>query len=425
MIRVSGLRAYRELFGIPLAKPLVGWSLIGRLPIGMTPLALLLLVRGEGEGYGAAGAVVAVYAVALGVGAPISGRQVDRFGPTRVLQVRAALFASFVGAVVVLALVDAGIAPLAVAGALGGLAMPPLSSSVRIVLPRLVPGELRATAYALEASLQEVHFVGGPLLAAALASIDPVASVVGVGVASVLGTTLTSRLRPVRETPPSRSTGAGPLGALGSAGVRTIVLYAAVVGVAFGAVELAMPAFAEAEAGSRELGGIALACFSAGSLAGGLLTGLRPTVSQRRRFQLGALLLASAMVGLQLAVSLPTLCVLAFVAGLPIAPTVGALYTLIDRSARTGTAAEAFAWFGTAVSIGVAGGSAIGGALVDERGVRWAFGLGAAAAFVGALIGWARRSTLAVDQPEHAEAHSHVRVARRYAAPPGGLEPPT
>ena len=394
MTRVSGLHAYRELFGIPFAKPLVGWSLIGRLPVGMTPLALLLLVRGEGEGYGAAGVVVAVYAVGLGLGAPISGRQVDRFGPTKVLQVRAALFALFVGAVAGLALVDAGIWPLAFGGALVGLARPPLSSSVRIVLPRLVPDELRATAYGLEASLQEVHFVGGPLLAAALASIDPVASVVGVGVASVLGTTMTSRLRPVQETPPSRSTGAGPLGALGSAGVRTIVLYAAAAGVAFGAVELAMPAFAEAEAGSRELGGIALACFSAGSLAGGLLTGLRPAASQRRRFQLGALVLAGAMVALQLAVSLPTLCALAFFAGLPIAPTVGALYTLIDRSARTGTAAEAFAWFGTAVSVGVAGGSAIGGALVDERGVRWAFGFGAVAAFGGALLGWVRRESL-------------------------------
>ena len=78
-------------------------------------------------------------------------------------------------------------------------------------------------------------------------------------------------------------------------------------------------------------------------------------------------------------------------AGLPIAPTVGALYSLIDRSARTGTAAEAFAWFGTAVSVGIATGFAGAGALVDERGVRWAFALGALVAFVGVLVAWARR----------------------------------
>ena len=85
---------------------------------------------------------------------------------------------------------------------------------------------------------------------------------------------------------------------------------------------------------------------------------------------------------------------LAFVAGLPIAPTIGALYTLIDRSARTGTAAEAFAWFGTAVSIGIATGSVAAGVLVDERGVRAAFGVGAAVAFGGALLAWMRRGTL-------------------------------
>jgi MFS family permease len=262
---VTGANAYRELFRRPHATSLIGWSLVGRLPVGMMPLALLLLVRGEGESYGVAGIVVAVYAVALGGGAPIAGRQVDRFGPRRVLQVRTVLFSLFVAGTAALATADAGIAAIAVLAALAGLSMPPISSTVRVVIPRIAPGELRATAYSLEASLQEVHFVGGPLLAAALATIDPVASVAGAGVGSVLGTTMVARLPPVRGTPRSRSSGAGRLGALGSAGVRTVVLYAALAGVAFGAVELAMPAFAEAEVGARELGGIALACFPPGA----------------------------------------------------------------------------------------------------------------------------------------------------------------
>ncbi len=101
---------------------------------------------------------------------------------------------------------------------------------------------------------------------------------------------------------------------------------------------------------------------------------------------------------------MPTLYVLSFLAGLPIAPTIGALYALIDRSARAGTAAEAFAWFGTAVSIGIATGSAAGGALVDERGVRWAFGFGAAVAFGGALLAWVRRGTLRASPPAGTEA---------------------
>jgi MFS family permease len=410
MSPTSGTRHYRELLGLPHAAAMLGWSLLGRLPLGMTPLALLFLLRGEGKGYGAAGVVVALYAIAVGVGAPIAGRQVDRFGPTTVLRIRAVAYALLIAGVVALALLDAGIVPIAAVAALAGLALPPLSSTVRIVWPRLARGELRSTAYALEAALQEVFFVGGPLLAAGLAALSPASAVAGAGAASLVGATATALLPPVRETPPSRASGAGFVGALGSPGIRTVVLYAATVGIGFGSVELAMPAFAEAH-GSRELGGLALASFSAGSLFGGLVAGMRPPRSVLRRFFVGAMLLTLALLSLQLAGSIPTLCLLAFVAGLPIAPTIGALYTLIDRAARSGTAAEAFAWFGTAVSIGIATGSATAGAIVEGRGVQAAFAVGPAAALLGALFAYARRSTLRAS-PSGSETVSTLVVER-------------
>jgi MFS family permease len=303
---MSGARRYKELLGIPHAKAMLGWSMLGRLPLGMTPLALLFLVRAEGYGYGAAGVAVALYAVAVGIGAPVRGRQVDRDGPTPVLRVRAIAYPVLLSAVILLAVVDAGIVPITAAAALAGFSLPPLSAAVRIVWPRLAPDDLRSTAYALEAALQEVFFVGGPLIAAGLAAVEPIAAVAGAGVACLVGTTATARLAPVRETPPSRAAGAGVLGALGSPGVRTVVLYAVLAGVAFGAVELAMPAFAE-ERGARELGGIAIACFAAGSLVGGLVAGMRAIRNELHRFVGGALALVGALLGLQLAMSLPTL----------------------------------------------------------------------------------------------------------------------
>ncbi len=393
MTVASGTRHYRALLALPYARAMVGWSLLGRLPLGMTPLALLFLVRGEGRSYGSAGIVVALYAVAVGIGAPIAGRQVDRRGPSSVVRLRAIAYPTLIGVVVLLAVADAGIGPIAAVAALAGLALPPLSSTVRIVWPRLAPDELRSTMYAMEATLQEIFFVGGPLLAAGLAVVAPAAPLVGAAAASLVGASATARLPPVRETPPSRSGSAGLLGALGSPGVRTVVLYAATVGVGFGSVELAMPAFAEAH-GARELGGIALALFSCGSLVGGFVAGMRPPPSVLRRFLGGAVVLAVSLLALQFAVSIPTLCALAFVAGLPIAPTIGALYSLTDRSARPGTAAESFAWFGTAVTVGIATGSALAGALVDTSGVRAAFGLGAAAALAGAALALGRRGTL-------------------------------
>ena len=47
--------------------------------------------------------------------------------------------------------------------------------------------------------------------------------------------------------------------------------------------------------------------------------------------------------------------ILMFCAGLPIAPVVAALYGQIGRVAAAGSVAEAFSWFGTSVSIGIAG----------------------------------------------------------------------
>ena len=91
---------------------------------------------------------------------------------------------------------------------------------------------------------------------------------------------------------------------------------------------------------------------------------------------------------------MPTLCVLAFVAGLPIAPAVAAAYRLIDRVARPWAIAESFAWFGTSIGLGAALGIALGGSVVDHLGVRAAFAIGAVVALAGVLGLALRRAAL-------------------------------
>ena len=60
-------------------------ALVGRLPQGMSSLAILLLVRSTTHSYAAAGVAVGVNAFAAGASAPIAGRLVDRFGRERVM----------------------------------------------------------------------------------------------------------------------------------------------------------------------------------------------------------------------------------------------------------------------------------------------------------------------------------------------------
>src|SRR5262245_38654264 len=82
---------YRSLLATPHVPALFGWALLARLPLGMAVLGIVLLVRGSGGSYAAAGVVTACYAIALGGGAPVAGRLVDRGGARRVLLPRALL----------------------------------------------------------------------------------------------------------------------------------------------------------------------------------------------------------------------------------------------------------------------------------------------------------------------------------------------
>ena len=95
------------------------------------------------------------------------------------------------------------------------------------------------------------------------------------------------------------------------------------------------------------------------------------------------------------ATSIATMTLLLFCAGLPIAPVVAAIYGQIGRVAAAGSVAEAFSWFGTAVSIGIAAGSVVGGALIDGHGWRAAIALGIGFLALGAVVTTLRRSTLA------------------------------
>jgi MFS family permease len=166
------------------------------------------------------------------------------------------------------------------------------------------------------------------------------------------------------------------------------------LGLGFGAVEIAVPAFAETQ-GNRALAGVALAGFATGSLVGGLVAGLRPTRDERRRIIVGSFVLAALMTLPLLATSIWMMTVLLFCAGLPIAPIVAALYGQIGRVAAAGSVAEAFSWFGTSVSIGIAAGTVIGGAVIDGHGWRAAVIGGIGFFTLAAALTLLRRSTLA------------------------------
>ncbi len=383
-----GLARYGALFRVPHVRRLVLSGMLARLPAGMIGLALLLLVRENGGSYAAAGAVSGVYFVATAVGAPIAGRLVDRRGQARILLSRAVIFPVLLLAVCLLALVEAPLAVVGAAAAAAGGLMPPVGASLRALWPRMfADAELRAAAYALEASLQEITFIVGPLLVALLtAAVSPVLALGAAAAVGGVGTLALALAEPVRAWRPEEDRQASSvLGALESRGVLTLIGLSAFLGVGFGGTEVGFPAFAE-DHGGAELGSIPLSLFAAGSLVGGFVAGARVTLPPLRLLRISAVLLALGLALPLLGWSLASMAVLAFIAGLAIAPVVMSAYGLVDAVAVRGTAAEAFSWITTAVFAGFSAGMALGGTLIDAYGAKASFALAVAATSCGAVL---------------------------------------
>ena len=390
------MRRYLEILAVPHLGAIVAASLLARLPMGINGLAIVLLLRQETGSFAAAGATAGALSIGTGVAAPFTARVIDRFGSAMLVGL-AALHAAALGAIVVLALNDAPIVPLLAAGLIAGVAFPPASSVVRVQYPILLADRpsLLHGAFALDSVMTETIFTVGPLLTAALvAGFEPAVALAVSGCAVLAGS-----LALVLALPPGSRAGSDEprtsrLGALAAPGIRTLVASMFPVGIAFGALEVALPAFADAH-GRPELAGVLIGIWSLASVTGGLAYGARPRRTSLARQHLRvATLLPLSFAPLALAVSPLTMALLVIPAGVFIAPLIATRNELVGSVAPEGSRTEAYTWPLTALVGGIAIGAAVSGVLADAT--RWQVAVlgAAAAAAAGAVVSTSRRATL-------------------------------
>jgi MFS family permease len=393
------VQLYGRILRAPRLAPLIASTLLARLPIGINGLAIVLFLRAQHGSFSVAGAAAGALALGTGLGAPWCARAIDAFGP-RVLLALAAFHATGLVAVIALGTAGAPGAALVAAAFVTGAALPPTSSVMRRLYPTLLAGEpdLIQGAYALDSVLTETIFILGPLLtAAAMALIAPAAALVLSGAAVVSGCALFNAALPREEARAhiGRERPASRLGALASPGIRTLVLSMLPVGLGLGALEVALPAFADHE-GHRELAGLLIAVWSIGSAAGGFVYGIRPRRSPLADVHLRiATLVPLGFAPVVLATSPITMALLVIPAGVFVAPLIASRNELAGRVAPDSALTEAYSWPLTAMVAGVAIGAGIAGTLVDQAGWRAAVLLAPAAAALGAAISLTRRGTLA------------------------------
>ncbi len=376
---------YKRLLALRDARlPLLG-ALIGRLPIAALSLSTILMIRHETGSFAIAGAVEASVTLAVAVSFPVQGRLVDRLGQTRVLVPVAAANPVGLVSLVLAAENGAGLAVLAPIGVVCGATIPALSSCMRTLWADLVPDDvLRQSAFALDAVLLEACFIVGPLVTGALVAIgSPAAAVITNAAFSTIGTLAFAASRASRawRGTPSEEHWSGPLRA---PGVLVLLFTECGFGMAIGAMEISVTAFAT-QLGSPGLAGTLIAIQAAASMVGGLWYGSKEHHTRAgERYPRLCFLIALGFAPLILIGSMASALPLMALSGFALAPAGAVLYLLIDDLAPAGGATEASTWMITAVVVGVAAGTAIGGAVVSGGHAS----LGFAAAAVAATFSW-------------------------------------
>jgi MFS family permease len=382
---VISLHRYAALLQPRDVREIFAASLIGRLPIGICGLAILLFVQSSLGSFAKGGAAGAFYMAGLAGVAPILGRVIDRYGPRGVLLAAALLFPSTLLALV-WAVERFGASALFIAAAVGAT-FPPITVCMRTFFRQRLAEELLATAYSLESVLIELIFILGPLLVALfVAFATPATAVFFAAGCGSLGALLFLRSAAMRGWKVEKRSVVSLLGPLGEHGFVPLISVVLCFSTAFGLLEIGVTAYAT-EHGSPALAGLLLGLMSVGSALGGLAYGSRSwRFALVPQFSLLLALMGGGLALLSIPSPTPAFAVVGFFAGVVMAPVLIVQSVLVAKSVRVEHAAEAFTWSASALLAGVGLGLAAGGMLLEVYRSNVVLAAAAASTLLAALL---------------------------------------
>lgn len=370
---MTGLGPLGRILAIRKLRPVLLASLLGRLPLGMASVALVIGVQTATGSVATAGLVAAAGTVGAAIGAPVQGRLLDRLDRRRVLAGFAAVHGLSLALLALGVHAGLGMVALTVLSVAFGLSIPSLSAANRWVLRTAVPDQV-SSAFALEAALIEFVFIIGPALAAA-ASVVAGPEFVLLACAFMVWFGTAGFIRGCADTWLSGdSTAAGTDAGSGEGERRVLVVLTFVVGMAFlaavqGFVPMAITQLTVEVGADLQPLGVALSIMSVGSLLGGLGYGsIRWRLGFRSRFVLLATGYALPLLVPVFVPGIPALYVAVGLAGLFLAPMASLCLHILDALSRSGAWMQTQSWGIVANTAGAAAGSALGGALTARHG---------------------------------------------------------
>lgn len=385
------LGTYRDVLSRPGAALFSFTAMVSRFPLSMVGLGLVLVVSDRTGSYGHAGSVAAAYVLAAAALGPTQGRLTDKLGQAPVLLVVGALYAG--GIALTLIAIDGDWATpwVHVCAALAGAATPQTGSMVRARWTHVVTDRTQLnTAFSIEAILDEVVFLVGPVVVTFLTI--QVSDFSGLAVAAVAATLGSWALAAQRATAPPASEHTSTTRAPLSWSLLGRVVFASVgLGVLFGSAEVIIVAFATEE-GQRGASGVVLAIWAAGSLLAGVVVGALPRARDPlKRWRTSLLALSLLFLPLIFVSGIVWLSVGMFLAGFMISPTLIASTSLVELHVAPSRLTEALTWATTGLMVGVAPGAAVAGWVVDNHDASTAFVVPLIAGLAGSIVAFTLR----------------------------------
>ncbi|MBT1164289.1 MFS transporter [Bifidobacterium felsineum] len=439
---------YRRLFALPGAKAFCLSGAVARLPISMMSLGIVLALNHLYDNWTIAGTMSAVYVLAMSCVTPFYARAFDRFGQARVgriaLAVQIVAMLSFAFA----ALIRVPIAALFVLAIIMGLTQFSFGALVRTrwayALRTVEDGEqLLNTAYAMEAAIDEIVFILGPIMAAWLAtSVHPVSQLFVPTLACGIGGTIFFSLKSTQPSiivepvtvsvsehatlsnasaaPTATPTKKGssdtsaadrltlrqlktqapkPKSVLLYAGVLPLLAVFVVFNMSFTSFDVSITATMKTM-GLEPFLGLQLAMFAVGSCAGALIFGSRQLKGSHWAHMVMFLaLLTVGYVFFRLTMdSLILLGIIEILTGLTVSPLFATGNLIVKDLVPPESLTEGLSWVTTAGTVGTSIGSSVAGVVLDAAnphvGMMLPF-LFTLAAVPLALCGWllAKRRT--------------------------------
>ncbi|MNP25803.1 Major Facilitator Superfamily protein [compost metagenome] len=168
--------------------------------------------------------------------------------------------------------------------------------------------------------------------------------------------------------------------------MRLLTLLMVAMGVIVGTVDIVSVAFAQ-QMGMPAAASIVLSCYAIGSCVAGLVFGaLKLDTPLRKLLLLGGLATAATTLPLLLAGNIIGLAAAVLVAGLFFAPTMIVAMSLVERIVPHNKLTEGMTWLLAGLNVGVAGGAAASGQVVDVLGAKAGFNVALGAGVAVLLV---------------------------------------